>query len=118
VRDLTDAEFDALFGRAWETAIPGYRGPDSPHQPAAGTASAWAAQPGSEVARADQPVIGALFSGQTTAAQPPVDVGQRKSLDASTTPLAELPVVDDYRWNDCCQRQHGRSPSSSCGGPC
>ena len=33
VRNLSDAEFDALFDRAWERAVPYYRGQDSPLSP-------------------------------------------------------------------------------------
>ena len=33
VRNLSDAEFDAIFDRSWEQAIPYYRGKDSPLSP-------------------------------------------------------------------------------------
>ena len=33
VRDLSDAEFDAVLGGSWEDAVPWYRGKDSPLSP-------------------------------------------------------------------------------------
>lgn len=92
VRDLDDAEFDALFGRSWEKAIPYYRGADSPFNPfleALGLGNL----PGSE----QKGLLNSLLqvAGVTTGN---ADVGQRPSL-LLDTPIQALPVVDNYRWN-------------------
>jgi uncharacterized membrane protein len=95
VRDLTDAEYDALFNRIWEQAQPYYRGPDSPLSPFLNLLGLGSA-PGSENAGLINRVIG-LFSGQERAPAF-ADPTTRQSLQLHT-PLRELPVVDNYRWN-------------------
>lgn len=94
VRDLSDAEFDAIFDLSWERAIPGYRGKDSPLSPLL-EALGLGSQPGSEARGLINRLIGMLGVGQT-AAPPPLT--ERRSL-AFDQPIQELPVVDNYRWN-------------------
>ena len=96
VRDLSDAEFDALFDHAWETAQPYYRGPDSPLSPFLNLIGLGSA-PGSENAGLINKVIG-LLGGNTEQAGTPALQGERKSLMLDK-PLRELAVVDNYRWN-------------------
>ena len=96
VRNLSDAEFDAIFDHVWAQAVPGYRGQDSPLSPLL----EWlglGSQPGSESRGLINRLIGMLGAGQTAVASlPPPD--QRKSLEFDR-PIQELPVVDNYRWN-------------------
>jgi len=94
VRDLSDAEFDALFGRAWERAIPYYRGQDSPLSPFLNFIGLGAA-PGTESTGLLNAIIG-VFSGEPRSPVPPVEARRSLMLPA---PLRELPVVDNYRWN-------------------
>ena len=96
VRDLSDAEFDALFAGTWETAIPGYIGESSALSPL----FSWLGL-GSSPESADRGLINrllALVMGDDPAPTPPPNVGERKSLFLDQ-PLAALPVVDNYRWN-------------------
>jgi len=96
VRDLSDAEFDALFAGTWETAIPGDVGESSALSPLFG----WLGL-GSNPESADRGLLNrllALVMGDETAPTPQTDVGERKSLFLDQA-LAELPVVDNYRWN-------------------
>ncbi|MFO7631660.1 MAG: DUF2298 domain-containing protein [Caldilinea sp.] len=95
VRDLGDAEFDALFDRSWERAIPYYRGQDSPLSPLL-EALGLGSQPGSEQSGLINRIIGLLGVGQSATAVPPP--GERASL-MFDTPIQELPPVDNYRWN-------------------
>ncbi|HAJ36296.1 MAG TPA: hypothetical protein DCL15_11440, partial [Chloroflexi bacterium] len=95
VRDLSDAEYDAIFDRSWEQAIPGYRGQDSPLSPLL-EALGLGSQPGSESRGLINRVIGLLGAGQATSMLPPVT--ERRSLEFDR-PIQELPVVDNYRWN-------------------
>lgn len=74
VRDLSDAEYDALFDRAWERAIPHYRGQDSPLSPLL-----------------ERIGLGAGGTG-ASAVEPQAD------LMLAVAPGA-LPLVDNYRWN-------------------
>ncbi len=95
VRDLSDAEFDAIFDRSWERAIPYYRGKDSPLSPLL----EWmglGSQPGSEQRGLLNRIIGLLGVGQSAPALPPPD--KRPSL-MFDRPIQELPLVDNYRWN-------------------
>ena len=94
VRDLSDAEYDALFNRAWESAIPYYRGQDSPLSPFLNFIGLGAA-PGTETTGLLNQIIG-LFSDEPRSPVPPE--GERRSL-MLPAPLRELPVVDNYRWN-------------------
>ncbi|RIK27968.1 MAG: hypothetical protein DCC55_39085 [Chloroflexi bacterium] len=94
VRDLSDAEFDAVLGGTWEKAIPYYRGKDSPLSPFLNLLGL-GSQPGSE----GRGLVGRLV-GLVTGADLPTDGGsaERPAL-LLDRPLAELPVVDNYRWN-------------------
>jgi hypothetical protein len=94
VRDLSDAEFDALFGRAWESAIPYYRGQDSPLSPFLNFIGLGAA-PGTENTGLINRIIG-MFAGEPRSPVPPVE--ERRSLLLPAAPR-DLPVVDNYRWN-------------------
>ena len=94
VRDLSDAEYDALFDRTWETAIAYYRGKDSPLSPlleALGLGSA---------AGSDKRGLVSLLVGWLAGSK-----GEERHVEAGENsllldrPLDELPVVDNYRWN-------------------
>ena len=87
VRDLSDAEFDALFDHLWETAQPYYRGPDSPLSPFLNLIGLGSA-PGSENAGLINKVIG-LLGGNTGQAATPTLPEDRKSLMLDK-PLREL----------------------------
>lgn len=92
VRDLSDAEFDALFQQNWMQAVPYDRGPVSPLNPLLAALGM-----GVDEASANQGIINrivARLSGEQ-GAKPPPDPNALL-LD---TPLSDLPVVDDYRWN-------------------
>jgi len=99
VRDLSDAEFDAIFDRSWERAIPYYRGKDSPLSPLL----EWlglGSQPGSEQRGLINRVIGLLGVGESRPLPSP-SKGE-KSFAPSLMfdrPIQELPLVDNYRWN-------------------
>jgi uncharacterized membrane protein len=95
VRQLTDAEYDALFDRSWEGAIPYYRGGDSPLSPLL-ELMGLGSQPGSEQ-RGLVSVLVALLSG-TERQSVPVQPQDQSDL-LFDMPLANLPVVDNYRWN-------------------
>jgi len=95
VRQLSDAEFDVLFDRNWETAIPYYRGHDSPISPLLETLG-MSSQPGSEKRGLLGGLIGMVSGdGQGT----PSMTRQNRSDLMIDEPLANLPVVDNYRWN-------------------
>jgi YYY domain-containing protein len=94
VRDLSDAEFDAIFDRAWERAIPYYRGQDSPLSPfleILGLGSRPDSQQGGLINR-----LVALVQDEDRPEAPLVNNGPSLLLES---PLAALPVVDNYRWN-------------------
>ena len=95
VRDLSDAEFDAIFERSWERAIPYYRGKDSPLSPLLEVIGL-GSRPGSEQSGLINRIIGLLGVGQAAPSLPPP--GERPSL-MFDRPIQELPVVDNYRWN-------------------
>ncbi|GIK75560.1 MAG: hypothetical protein BroJett021_45480 [Chloroflexota bacterium] len=95
VRDLSDAEFDAIFDRSWERAIPYYRGKDSPLSPLL-EAIGLGSRPGSEQSGLINRIIGLFGVGQAAPSLPPP--GERPSL-MFDTPIQQLPVVDNYRWN-------------------
>jgi uncharacterized membrane protein len=78
VRQLSDAEWEALLGDLWPQALPGYVGPPTLLAQLRGWQSPLRAAP---------------------TAQPP----PRKSL-LLDTPVDELPVVQDFRWNDLANR--------------
>lgn len=95
VRDLSDAEYDALFARSWERAIPYYVGEGSPLSPFL-NAVGLGGTPDSESRGLINRVI-ALVSENYSAPQP-LAPEERPSLMVKPS-LAELPVVDNYRWN-------------------
>ncbi|MER2598071.1 MAG: DUF2298 domain-containing protein [Caldilineales bacterium] len=75
VRDLSDAEWDALLGGSWEDAQPYYVG--------------------------DPPLIQRLWpAGERQSPRPQAEPqpGEGKTL-LLDTPLDQLPVVQDFRWN-------------------
>lgn len=93
VRDLTDAEFDAVLGDTWVDALPYYRGPDSPLSPLLNMLGL-----GGSPGNANRGVLGAVIGGLTgDNADEQVD-GEQKDLSLGM-PLAALPLVDSYRWN-------------------
>jgi uncharacterized membrane protein len=94
VRDLSDAEIAVVLGGTWETAIPYYRGKDSPLSPFLNLLGL-GSQPGSE----GRGLVGRLV-GLVSGADLPAGGGpaERPAL-LLDRPLAELPVVDNYRWN-------------------
>ncbi|GIV80120.1 MAG: hypothetical protein KatS3mg050_4514 [Litorilinea sp.] len=95
VRNLSDAEFDAIFDHVWETAIPYYRGADSPLSPFLNLLGL-----GASPESANQglvPRVLALLMGGETGATAPMPAA-RPSL-MLPQPLSTLPVVDNYRWN-------------------
>jgi YYY domain-containing protein len=95
VRDLSDAEYDALFDRAWEGAIPWDRGEGTALAPLLSLVGL-----GQTEESADRGLINRLIGLATgenapgPQTPPPADA---LMLDA---PLRELPVVDNYRWNE------------------
>lgn len=94
VRDLSDAEFDALFDHLWEQAQPYYRGPDSPLSPFLNLLGL-GSEPGSENAGLINRLIALASGGASATSTPPAE---RKSL-MFDKPIEQLPVVDNYRWN-------------------
>ena len=95
VRELSDAEFEALFQRSWERAIPHYRGPDSPLSPLM-EALGMGHQPGSEQRGLINLALGLSGVGQTSSARSSPNEPSKLIL---APPLRELPPVDNYRWN-------------------
>jgi YYY domain-containing protein len=93
VRDLSDADYDALFDRIWESAKAYDRGPVSPIEPLLALMGL-----GSLEADAERGLLNRVLSSITDSggAPPPSPSPDALLLD---TPLRELPVVDDYRWN-------------------
>ncbi len=94
VRDLSDAEFDAILGGTWVGAIPYYRGADSPLSPFLNLLGL-GSRPESQERGLISRVVG-LLTGEASGSTP--DPAERTSLWLEQ-PLAELPVVDNYRWN-------------------
>ncbi|MCB0133042.1 MAG: hypothetical protein KDD78_19405, partial [Caldilineaceae bacterium] len=93
VRDLSDAEFAAIFDSAWEEAVPWYRGKDSPLSPlleAVGLGSS----PGS----AESGLISRLIAAATGKEATTATEAEHPTL-LLTTPLDQLPAIDNYRWN-------------------
>jgi YYY domain-containing protein len=93
-RDLSDAEFDALFAGTWQSAIPYDRGPGTPLQGILSLAGL-----GSSPESANDGIINRV----TRALLGDSDAGTPEPLDPTMalleTPLRDLPVVDDFRWN-------------------
>ncbi|MEM7532166.1 MAG: DUF2298 domain-containing protein, partial [Chloroflexota bacterium] len=94
VRDLTDAEYDAIFVGTWEQAIPWYRGQDSPLSPFLNALGLGSSQE-SEKSGLINNVIGSL-TGEESPQTEEEKTPEKLLLDQ---PLSELPVVDNYRWN-------------------
>ncbi len=94
VRDLSDAEFDALFADTWTRAVPYDRGPGTPLQGILSLVGL-----GSSPESANRGLINrltsGLLSGSASAAPKPLD----PETALLQTALRDLPVVDDYRWN-------------------
>ncbi len=94
VRDLSDAEFDALLGGTWEGAQPYYRGKDSPLSPLLNLLGL-----GSSPESQDRGLINRVLALLLDeGGRPPKPPEKRKDLSLGT-PLRDLPVVDNYRWN-------------------
>ncbi len=94
LRDLSDAEFDALFADTWQRAVPYDRGPGAPLQ---GILSLVGLGSSPESANRGfiNRVTSAILGGSAADAPRPFDPATAL-LD---TPLRDLPLVDDYRWN-------------------
>ena len=92
VRDLSDAEFDAVLGGSWEDAIPYYTGQDS----ALTSVLTWLGfrgKPGAEYAG----LMGTLMRlAEGRKAERTAGAEEAALLQK---PLAEYSVVEDYRWN-------------------
>lgn len=94
LRDLSDAEFDALFADTWARAVPYDRGPGTPLQGILSLVGL-----GSSPESANRGFINRLTStmmGGSASAAPTAPDPDTALLD---TPLRDLPVVDNYRWN-------------------
>jgi YYY domain-containing protein len=94
VRDLSDEEFDALFAGAWEQAIPWDRGPDSPITPFLNLIGLGQSEESANRGLINR-VVGLLTGEEAPRVEEPPPANALM-LDA---PLADLPVVDNYRWN-------------------
>ena len=81
VRSLSDAEWQALLGGLWERAVPGYVGPPTLLAQLRGLTSPLRSSPATE----------------------PLPRKARKSL-LLDVPVENLPVVQDFRWNDVANR--------------
>lgn len=95
VRDLSDAEYDALFAGTWEQAIPWYRGKDSPISPLLNLLGLGNSQESEK--RGLLNAVLALVMGSNRDQPEPLPEERHNLL--IETPLAQLPVVDNYRWN-------------------
>ncbi|MEZ4868419.1 MAG: DUF2298 domain-containing protein [Caldilineaceae bacterium] len=94
VRQLSDADYDALFAGTWEKAIPYYMGEGpaiSPWLNALGL--------GSSPESANRGLINRVIALVTNDTQPEPTVDANRPSLMLDEPLAELPVVDNYRWN-------------------
>lgn len=94
VRQLTNDEFDAYFGRAYEGAIPWDRGEGTPFDPLIdffGLGDSEASQESGMVSRAIALITGKQRNNSGAAPDPNALLVDR--------PLRDLPVVDNYRWN-------------------
>ncbi len=94
VRDLSDEEFDALLGGSWEEAVPWDRGGAKPWAPLL-NALGMGGDPEQANAGLLNRTIGAIMGTNVDApAEPPDPTDLLLS-----TPLRELPAVDNFRWN-------------------
>lgn len=96
VRDLSDAEYNAIFAGTWEKAVPYYVGEGSPLSPILNKLGL-GGTPESESQGLINRVI-AMVS-ENYSAPPQLAPENRPSLMVEP-PLDELPVVDNYRWNE------------------
>lgn len=94
VRDLSDAEYDALFDRSWESAVPWYRGADSPLSPLLNRLGL-----GNTPESEGQGVINRVIALVTDQNAPAQQLDADRPSLRTEVPLAELAVVDNYRWN-------------------
>jgi YYY domain-containing protein len=101
VRQLSEAEFDAIFAGSWEGAIPYYVGQGSALSPLLEWLGLGGTPQSSRRGMVSW-VINQLTGRREMPA--PVDASVRPSLMIEQ-PLAELTVVDDYRWNDFASRR-------------
>jgi uncharacterized membrane protein len=95
VRQLSDAEYDAVLDRSWEGAVPYFRGHDSPLSPVL-ELMGMGNRPGSEQRGMISALVG-LLSGDRDAQSAAADPKSDLLFDE---PLAALPLVDNYRWNE------------------
>ncbi len=100
VRQLSDAEFDVLFDRSWEGAIPYYRGQDSPISPLL-ELMGLGSRPGSDQHGVVSALIG-LLSGRGGEQS---DAPAEQPTMLLDEPLSALPLVDNYRWNEWASEQ-------------
>jgi YYY domain-containing protein len=104
-RDLTDAEMDALFAGTWETAIPYYRGKESALSPVL-EAIGLGSRPESEHSGLIAKVISLMSPVERAPGPNGLPPADEPSL-LLDRPLAELPLVDNYRWNDAASNSPG-----------
>ncbi|RME99865.1 MAG: hypothetical protein D6768_14140, partial [Chloroflexi bacterium] len=71
-RQLSAAEWDALLGGTWQSAVPGYVG---------------------------EPTLLMRLGGAQSFAPPPAPTADEQKSLLLDTPVSRLPVVDDFRWN-------------------
>jgi YYY domain-containing protein len=106
VRQLSDAEYDAIFAGTWEAAVPWYRGKDLPLSPFLSMIGL-GSSPESEGEGLLNRAIG-LFSGAEREGMSGIETApnERASLDLAV-PLDKMPVVDQYRWNQWASENSG-----------
>ncbi len=97
-RDLSDAEFDALLGGSWEGAIPWYRGKDSPLSPLLNLVGL-GNSPESEKSGLINRIVALIRGEELPDSQPSLPPLEERADLSLGVPLAELPLVDNYRWN-------------------
>ena len=97
-RQLSDAEFDALLGGAWEGAQLGYRGEDSPLSPLLNLIGL-GNSPESEKQGLINAVVAWIRGEERPSSQPNLPPLEERADLSLGVPLDELPLVDNYRWN-------------------
>ncbi len=95
VRNLSDAEYDAIFDHVWETAKPGYVGKGSALNPVLNLLGLGSTQESANHGLINR-MIAMVMPGD---AAPAVEATDSRPTLMITKPLAALPVVDNYRWN-------------------